>query len=289
MSHSRFELGFTRHRKIHPLSDGAFRLWVSAVDYAREQRTDGFIATSDLDALPKCPPGGTKRQNLIDELTSRGLWEVAAIGWQIHGFLDWQDSAEQVDKKRESARARMREVRANGTRTSREVREDGSSQTESEVPDGPSISSLPEDGLFQGQNSDHSDPSLAKDLKASARARAEQELGQIRRVFDAWKQDTGHHRAVLDAKRERRIRSRLRERFDPERLIQAIVNRRNDPFLMGQNDTGRVYDDIETLLRDAPQVERLERLTEPMKPRVGGRGPQPKQPNSGDWKPPVEA
>ncbi len=85
----------------------------------------------------------------------------------------------------------------------------------------------------------------------------------VARVWEAWRQDTGHHRASLDPKRKRRIEARLREGFTPERLILAITNRRNDPFLMGQNPTGRLFDGLDTLLRDAAQVERLEALTEP--------------------------
>jgi hypothetical protein len=102
----------------------------------------------------------------------------------------------------------------------------------------------------------------------------------VRTVFDAWQEDTGHHRTILDRKRARRILARKREGFTTERLILAITNRRNDPFLMGENDTGRVYDDIETLLRDAAQVERLERLVDRM--RSNGRpGHRTVQPNHG--------
>jgi hypothetical protein len=93
-----------------------------------------------------------------------------------------------------------------------------------------------------------------------------EERAAVRRVFDAWQQDTGHHRAILDKKRGRKILQRLQEGFTPERLILAITHRRNDPWLMGKGDSPRVYDDIETLLRDAAQVERLERLSEPRAP-----------------------
>jgi hypothetical protein len=93
------------------------------------------------------------------------------------------------------------------------------------------------------------------------------ERAAVRLVFEAWQRDTGHHRAILDKKRGRRILARLREGFTPERMILAITNRRNDPWLMGQGDSPRVFDEIDVVLRDAAQVERLERLTEPTKPR----------------------
>jgi hypothetical protein len=92
--------------------------------------------------------------------------------------------------------------------------------------------------------------------------------GAVERVFDAWRSEVNSPRSRLDRKRSARIRSRLAEGFSPEDLMQAIRNRRNDPFLMGRNDTGRVYDGIETLLRDAAQVERLMALTAPLKSAV---------------------
>jgi hypothetical protein len=57
----------------------------------------------------------------VDELVRSGLWEALGDAWQIHDFLDWQDSAETVAAKQERARERMRRVRANSERTSGEV------------------------------------------------------------------------------------------------------------------------------------------------------------------------
>lgn len=94
---------------------------------------------------------------------------------------------------------------------------------------------------------------------------------KVLEVFEGWKRDTGHSNAVLDAKRAKRIEARLRQGFTPDQLVTAIGHRRNDPFLMGQNDGGRVFDGIETLLRDAAQVERLLGLTQPMQAKPNGR------------------
>lgn len=117
MSHSRFELGFPRHRKVFRLSDAAFRLWASAIDYAREQRTDGVIEQADLAAIPR-GTAGTWKPSVAKELVTAGLWHSReGGGWQIHDFLDWQDSSVEANRKREQARERMRRVRANSTRT----------------------------------------------------------------------------------------------------------------------------------------------------------------------------
>lgn len=82
-------------------------------------------------------------------------------------------------------------------------------------------------------------------------------------VFEFWKQARKKPRAKFDRKRRKRIEARLREGFTPEQLKAAISNARNDPFLMGENENCRVYDGIETLLRDAAQVERLLALVRP--------------------------
>jgi hypothetical protein len=101
----------------------------------------------------------------------------------------------------------------------------------------------------------------------------------VRRVFDSWQQDTGKHRAKLDNKRRSRIAARLRDGFTADDLILAITNRRNDPWLMGEEPKStRIFDDIDTLLRDRAQVERLMAL---VKRHAPPNGHQPKQPSTG--------
>ena len=146
MSFSRFALGFTRNRKVFQLSDAAFRLYVSAIDWSREQLTDGAIQAIDIDAMPRVPRGG-KREAIVAELVALNLWERTETGWQIHEFHVWQETAETTRRKQESARERMRklrgdgspDVRANTERTSGEVRHgsgsgSGSGEKRSEEP-----------------------------------------------------------------------------------------------------------------------------------------------------------
>jgi hypothetical protein len=120
MSYSRFALGFSRSRKITRLSDAAYRLWSSAIDYTREQLTDGFLDEKDLQVIPRGSSGAWK-VSVVAELVNAGLWIRNGGGWQIREFLDWQDSAAQVKVQRDKARERMRAVRANKSRTSPEV------------------------------------------------------------------------------------------------------------------------------------------------------------------------
>ncbi len=116
------------------------------------------------------------------------------------------------------------------------------------------------------------------------RARDPAKDPDVIRVFAFWQKDTGHEKAKLDAKRAKRIRARLDDGFTPDELEAAIRNRRNDAWLMGEDPKStRSYDELDTLLRDVPQVERLRDLTHR---KTNGRA-GPKQPNSG-WKPVVE-
>jgi hypothetical protein len=79
-------------------------------------------------------------------------------------------------------------------------------------------------------------------------------------VFEAWREATDHPRAKLDDKRSKRIRARLAEGFTAEQLILAVRNWKLDDWLSGKNPDREVYDGIETLLRDAAQVEKLSEL-----------------------------
>jgi hypothetical protein len=97
-------------------------------------------------------------------------------------------------------------------------------------------------------------------------------------VFEAWKANTGHTGAVMDPKRLNRLKARLREGHSEDVLMAVLRNWRNDPWLAGSS--GKTYDGIETLFRDAEQVERLAALVAPVKaPATVSRFAPPVSPN----------
>jgi hypothetical protein len=110
---------FASHPKVVGLSDKAFRLHICALAYCGKNLTDGLIsrlgirlagANADLDR-----PGTVAKQ-----LVSAGLWHANADGtWQIHDYLDYNPSADDIKAERKSAAARMRALRAsrNGARS----------------------------------------------------------------------------------------------------------------------------------------------------------------------------
>jgi len=95
------------------------------------------------------------------------------------------------------------------------------------------------------------------------------EIRSIREVFACWQEVHAHRNAKLDAKRASKIRARLREGFTTDQLKTALRGAKLDGWLMGENPDGKVYDGLESLLKDAAKVERLlEITTKPDKGRV---------------------
>ena len=88
----------------------------------------------------------------------------------------------------------------------------------------------------------------------------EKNTQSILTVFRHWQAEHNHPTAKLDQKRRKRINARLEEGFSPDELCKAISGAKYDAWIMGKNPSNRKYDGIETLLRDAAQVERLRDL-----------------------------
>jgi hypothetical protein len=82
----RLRTGFPQHPRIARLSDGAFRLHVSALCYSARHSTDGWIAVFAESLLHD----HSRTRRLVQELVQAGLWEPGDSGWRIHADLDHQ-------------------------------------------------------------------------------------------------------------------------------------------------------------------------------------------------------
>lgn len=104
MSWARFDDHFPFHRKIRALSDGAFRLHVSAICWSAAFNMDGRIAMSDLKTVSDV----RKPERFLPELIEKRLWESTETGWEIHDYHDYQPTAEEAravsDKRKEAGR-----------------------------------------------------------------------------------------------------------------------------------------------------------------------------------------
>lgn len=82
----------------------------------------------------------------------------------------------------------------------------------------------------------------------------ERDDGPVDRVFEHWRSEHKHPKAVLDPKRRRVIEAALKA-HDEATLCASITGYRNSPHHMGENERRTVYDDIEIFLRDAKHIE----------------------------------
>lgn len=118
MGWAKFDDGFTEHPKVVAAGPWGELLAMRGVIYAARYETDGFIPSGQLPRLSVGIPAVKRR---VSELISVGLWEETDGGWLIHDFLDYHPSKAEREEERQAARERMRNVRANKTRTSDEV------------------------------------------------------------------------------------------------------------------------------------------------------------------------
>jgi len=96
------------HPKIAGLSDGAFRLWVQGLAYCQKHLTDGLIQAFAMKALTAF---SSKRRDMLVHV---GLWHLIDSGCQVHDYLQWNDSREEVLKKRDLTKERVRRLRGRG-------------------------------------------------------------------------------------------------------------------------------------------------------------------------------
>lgn len=94
---------FPTHRKVALLSDRAFRLYISGLCWASENLTEGKILDRELTLVTRIRGAKTAAK----ELQAAGLWDREDDGWQIHDYLDYNLSRQQVKADREANASRQ--------------------------------------------------------------------------------------------------------------------------------------------------------------------------------------
>jgi hypothetical protein len=130
MTWARIDDQFADHPKVIGLSDRAFRIHIRGICYAARQLTDGFIPLSAAQEWG---------MRAVLELEKSTLWKPVAAGYQIHDFLDYNPSREQVLAERATmrtqrqiagrARAASADRSSSGTFTSGRTSEQSSGET----------------------------------------------------------------------------------------------------------------------------------------------------------------
>jgi hypothetical protein len=93
------------HRKFRAIEGeqrfAAFGVWVAAIGFCQNYRTDGVLRADDLCMLS---PPVVAPSDLVAELVRVGLFEVTEDGWRVHDFLKHNMSAERrAELSRENA------------------------------------------------------------------------------------------------------------------------------------------------------------------------------------------
>lgn len=97
------------HPKHRRSGLAAIGLWTLCGSWSMSYKTDGFVPAWFAHGFPR-------GRQLSEELVSATLWEKGfgaggEAGYQFHDWLDWQPSAEEIERDRERQRARSREFR----------------------------------------------------------------------------------------------------------------------------------------------------------------------------------
>lgn len=108
------------------------------------------------------------------------------------------------------------------------------------------------------------DPSIAKaiasySLSYSSSSSNSSVSSPVREVFDYWIQvmELDPKRTKLDSKRRKLIEKALKAGYEVDGCKKAIDGCRTSPFHMGENDNGKVYNQLSLILRSADKIEQF--------------------------------
>jgi hypothetical protein len=103
MTWVRLDDGFPNHPKIIGLSDGAFRLYITALCYSNAYLTDGIIPQITVKKL--------SNSRHISSLIEANLWEICGDDIKILGYDEYQFTKEKVESERRKAAERKAKSR----------------------------------------------------------------------------------------------------------------------------------------------------------------------------------
>ena len=103
MTWVRIDDSFPNHPKIIGLSDGAFRLYITALCYSNAYLTDGIVPQKTIKKL--------SNSRHISALIDANLWEKCGDDIIILGYEEYQFTKEKVETERKKAAERMNRSR----------------------------------------------------------------------------------------------------------------------------------------------------------------------------------
>lgn len=129
------------HRKVLAAGDVGAWLWLCGLAYCQRHATDGHIPREAVPFL-----GCTGWKAALPRVLSAGLWRETGDGYEVHDFLEWNDSAELRGQKTRDRNARVTRFR---DRRKRDVQRDGNlAPTPTPLPEEPPLPPSGEGGRF---------------------------------------------------------------------------------------------------------------------------------------------
>jgi hypothetical protein len=125
MPYTRLAHGIHGHPKCVDAGEDATDLFVRGISWCDEKLTDGRIPKAALGRLTQ--KRTAKAQ--VAQLLRVGLWIDHGDHWESWDYLNHNDSRDLIQSKRLEAKERMKALRANGRRSSGDVRPNGGGTT----------------------------------------------------------------------------------------------------------------------------------------------------------------
>ena len=257
MGYVKLDDAFLDHPKFLEAGPLAGYLALCAIAWSNRNRTDGFIPAVQVMRLASFE--GIANNVFVDDIVDAevdardlaialvkvGLWEEVPRGYQIHDYLEHQNSAAEIrdlstaraEAGRKGAEARWG-VTAWDTQSQTGSTTDGTSHSNSYgKPDGNSIAN----------------ECQKEEVRTNENTNTPSELGAVaRRLFAYWQEQCGRSTAKFTLDRRRKVEARLREGYTEQQIRQAIDGAARAAFV---NDAGKRFDDLELICRSGSKVE----------------------------------
>jgi len=210
-------------------------LWLFGGCYSARNGLDGVVSDHVVRKLVPFKNAVTCAQALVDV----GLWRVVEGGYQYHDYSDWNETKQQKTERLRKDRERQQAFRARGkpAPVTRDTKRDVT--CDSQKPTNTNTSTNTSTNLKKKNNK--------KKLEVSS---------EVNEVFECWQQVHNHPHSRLDAKRKTRITDRLQEGYTAASLCDALRGAKHDEWLQGGNPDGKIYSELQTILREAATVDR---------------------------------
>jgi len=106
----KLDSGFFLHPKALAAGRDGRDVFLAALCWSAQQMTDGVVPAHTLPMIGAfC--GVADVDAAATKLVDVGLWNNHVYGWEIHGFLEWQESREEREEWLEAERKRKRQAR----------------------------------------------------------------------------------------------------------------------------------------------------------------------------------